>query len=349
MLALASLSSAAVAQTAATMIGIGAEQARNAALFGVAQNDNVSARLGTLRGKHNACDRFDIGANVRWERAPQAQEAKPAAVAGPRLADALLRAGCGGEWAVWAGGDLDIGMLRPRHEQDRDGVRTAGLTLGIDRKLRDLATFGGAIGYGRRGLQTEVEGTDSNAQAGSAMLYTVLEPSPRFDVSVLVGTGEVAFDSRGAQQARIESTFVDRGGKQLFGSLALRAELSTRHVRIAPYARYGVVRNHLDTYRTIEDVLALGIAAGTAFTVATVTVAPEARVEQRRARSGVDCDSAPGEPLSVALPSYGGAAASLTVPFRFGRATSIEFEYAIASGTDLPRNETLRATLQAPL
>jgi hypothetical protein len=345
LVALASIGSAAPAQTGTTILS--AEQARTAALFGIAQNNNVNGRLGTLRDKHTACDRFDVGANIRWERAPAADEEIPADVAGPRLTSALLRGGCGGEWAVWAGGDLDIGMLRPRSEQrDRDGVRTSGLTLGIDRKLRDLATVGGAIGYGRRSLL--IDGADGSARAGSAMLYTVLEPLPVLDVSVLVGIGELGFDSRSAQQAKPESPFVDHGGSHLFGSLDLRAEMTGGDFRIAPYARYDVVRNQLDTYRASEEVLAFGLSGGIEFTVATVTVAPEARVEQRRVRSGVDCDGVPGEPSAVALPSYGSATASLTLPFRFGRATSIALEYAFASSTDAPRSEALWARLQAP-
>src|SRR5512134_3182665 len=72
--------SAASAQTTAVAGGVHAEQVAAAARFGIAQVDNANARLRSLHRGHDGCDRFDIGANIRWERVPSAGDAGPAAV-----------------------------------------------------------------------------------------------------------------------------------------------------------------------------------------------------------------------------------------------------------------------------
>ena len=75
--------------------GIQLEQAAAAARFGAAQADNVNGRLRLLHAGHAPCsDRFDIGANIRWERAPPAEGTRPAPTGELNLADVLGRSRC---------------------------------------------------------------------------------------------------------------------------------------------------------------------------------------------------------------------------------------------------------------
>ena len=75
--------------------GIQLEQAAAAARFGAAQADNVNGRLRLLHADHAPCsDRFDIGANIRWERAPPAEGTRPAPTGELNLADVLGRSRC---------------------------------------------------------------------------------------------------------------------------------------------------------------------------------------------------------------------------------------------------------------
>lgn len=358
-------SSAAAAQTGAVPGGVHAEQVAAAARFGIAQIDNANARLRSLHRGHDGCDRFEIGANIRWERVPSAGAAGPAAVGGPNLADAFKRSTCDGGLALWAGGSLDLGILRPSSTIDRSDFRTSGLTLGADMKMGDVAIIGGAIGYGRHDADVDAAGSVSRAHGQNVMLYGTFEPLRAVDIDAMVGYGGLSFDLHRWPATESEVRSADRGGAQFFGSVAVSADLVAPKVRVAPYARYDHVRSRIDGHAeaaladgrmcVTEDALALGIYAGITFSLASATVEPGLRVEQRRVRSGaVDrlqaCADRPSadQALRESVDSDGSLAASLIVPVRFGSAASVAFEYSYASSSDAVRNESVRALLQTP-
>jgi uncharacterized protein with beta-barrel porin domain len=369
LLALLASSAAPAMQTGAVVGGIHAEQVAAAALFGIAQTDNANARLRSLHRQHDGCDRFDIGANIRWERVPSAGEAGPAAVGGPNLADAFKRLTCDGGLALWAGGSLDLGFLRPSSAIDRSDFRTSGLTLGADMKMVDGAIIGAAIGYGRHDADVPAAGSESKADVQQVMLYGTFEPNDAVDIDTVIGVGQLAFDARRWPATGVEMLSGDRGGSQFFGSLAFSADLAAPNIRVAPYARYDYVRSHLDAYgqrggaatalaygrmAAEEDALALGIYAGLTLTLGSATVEPGLRVEQRRRSGAIDqlqaCADRPSAAQVVreSVDSDGSLAASLIVPVRFGPAASVAFEYSYASSSDAPRTESVRAQLQAP-
>ncbi len=351
--------------------GIQLEQAAAAARFGAAQADNVNGRLRLLHAGHAPCsDRLDIGANIRWERAPSAEETRPAPTGELNLADALKRSRCDRPFTAWADGDIDFGFLRPSTATDRSDIRTSGLSLGADTKLRDGVIVGAAIGYGRNDANVDSDGSESRALGRSLILYGTFDSLKAVHIDASIGVGELSFDARRWQATDAEVVSAERGGSQFFGSLGFSADLVAPNVRVAPYARYHFVRSHLDAYgergsapaalahghiAASEDALALGIHAGFTLTLGSAAVEPGLRVEQRRVRSGsfdqvLTCADDPLVAHMLRQPADfdGYLDASLTVPVRFGRAASIAFEYNYANSSDTLRAESVRARLQAP-
>jgi uncharacterized protein with beta-barrel porin domain len=372
LLALLVSAAAPAMQTDEVVRGIHAEQVAAAARFGIAQTDNANARLRSLHREHDGCDRFEVGANIPWERIPSAGEAGAAAAAtgGPNLADAFKHLPCDGGFALWAGGSLDVGFLRPSSAIDRSDFRTPGLTFGADMRMVDGAIIGAAIGYGRHDADIDAAGSESRADAQHVMLYGTFEPNDAVDVDTVIGVGELALDARRWQPTGVEMLSGDRGGSQFFGSFGFSADLVAPNLRVAPYARYDYVRSQLDAYgerggaaplfdygrwATEEDALALGVYAGLTLKLGSATVEPGLRVEQRRVRSVAfdqlqACDDGPSAIHIVceSVDSEGSLAASLIVPVRFGPAASVAFEYSYASSSDASRTESVRAHLQAP-
>jgi hypothetical protein len=348
--------------------GIQVEQVSAAARFGVAQTDNVNGRLGLLHVGQAACsDRFDVGANIRWERAPSADGTRPAA-SELKLVDAFGRSRCDRSFAAWADGDIDFGFLRPSTAADRSDFRTSGLTLGADTRLRDGLIVGAAVGYGRNDADVDADDSENRTRGQSLTLYGTFDPLQAVDIDASIGVGELSFDARRWQATDAQILSVGRGGSQLFGSLGFSAELVAPNVRVAPYARYNFVRSHLDAYgerssaaalaygnvAASEDALALGIYAGVTLKLGSAAIEPGLRVEQRRVRSAFDqvvtCSDGPSlaNALCQSADSDGSLGASLTVPVRFGRAASIALEYNYASSSDALRAESVSARLQAP-
>ena len=350
--------------------GIQLEQAAAAARFGAAQADNVNGRLRLLHAGHAPCsDRFDIGANIRWERAPPAEGTRPAPTGELNFADVLGRSRCDRPFAAWADGDVDFGFLRPSTATDRSDIRTSGLSLGADTKLLDGVVVGAAIGYGRNDATVDNDRGESRALGRSLTLYGTFDSLKAVHIDASIGVGELSFDARRWQVTDAE-ILAERGGSQFFGSLGFSADLVAPNVRVAPYARYHFVRSHLDAYgergsapaalahghiAANEDALTLGIYAGFTLTLGSAAVEPGLRVEQRRVRRGAfdEALTCAGDPLVAHMlrqpaDADGKLDASLTVPVRFGRAASIAFEYNYANSSDTLRAESVRARLQAP-
>ena len=337
------------------------------ARLGAAQADNVSARLRTLHSDQRLCDRFEIGANILWERNPSGSSESATPTAQPKLADAFKRARCDGAFAFWARGDLDFGFLRPRAAPDRSEFRTPGATIGADFRVFDRAVVGTAFGYGLQGVPIDPAGSESRARTQSLIVHGTFAPVRFIDVDALVGTGALVLDAGRMQASGLDVGFADRSGSQGFGSLALSANLTGARVRLAPYARYDQVRSRLDGFVERDatsatsygaacaaaDTLTLGVQASFRLLFAAMTVEPAVSIEQRRLRSAGDYESMTAEPMTgfgprQVIDSDESLGASLRVPLRFGHRTSLAFEYRYNSNSDSTRTESLRALLQTP-
>jgi hypothetical protein len=355
--------------------GINAAQTSASARFGAAQLDNVTARMRMLHLGHDPCaTQIDIGTNIRWERraastegqAP-AQNANNSEQIGTSLRERSPR--CERPFAIWAGGNVDIGFLRPSSAPNRSDIRTSGVTLGADMKLRDELTAGVALGYGREETEIDVGGSENQARAQGMMLYGSFKPLKSIEVDAMLGYGDLSFDARRRQATDTVMLSGDRDGSQFYGSLALSAVWQSPSMKFAPYARFDHVRNRLDARRESgaatagltggsmnvgEDSIALGLHAGCSLTLGRATLEPGLRLEQQRARiSGADQGSAyadlpqTGYVLSNAAELDDLTSAALSLLLRF-RSWSVGVEYNYATSNDTFRNETTRATLRAP-
>jgi hypothetical protein len=344
-----------------------ATQSEVVARLGAAQTDNVSARLRTLHAGQTLCDRFEIGANIRWERSPGGSNAPTPSQAPPKFADAFNRKRCDGAFALWARGDLDFGFLRPSAALDRSELRTPGATIGADVRVLDGAVVGAAFGYGLQGMPLDVAGSESRARTQSLMLHGTFAPVRFIDIDALIGTGALELDAGRMQANGLDIAFADRSGSQGFGSLAVSANLAGTRVRLAPYARYDQVRSRLDAFAdrdagtamtygaacAAEDALTLGVRASFRLLFTAMMVEPALSIEQRRLRSAGDYESTLADPMTgfgprPAADSDESLGASLRVPLRFGHRTSVALEYRYNSNSDSTRTESLRALLQTP-
>ena len=151
-----------------------------------------------LHAGHDPCS-TDIGisANIRWEKSEESAADKKRN--GTR--QCRRQAGGGPSWlrppfAVWAGGNIDFGFLRPSSAADRSDFRTSGLTLGIDTKVRDDLVLGAALGYGRDSTDVDPSGSQSKGEARNAMLYGSFAPFKAVFIDAMAGYGRLSYDAR---------------------------------------------------------------------------------------------------------------------------------------------------------
>jgi hypothetical protein len=350
--------------------GILASQLSAASRFGSAQIQNVGARVRMLHLGQDPCSfTFDVGANIRWER-PSSTTAEPAGAEqaekdAPKNEE---KKRCDSPFAVWAGGNVDFGFLRPSTATDRSDFTTSGLTLGADAQVMPGLVLGGALGYGRDTSEVGSSGSDSRAQTVNATIYGSYQPLKSVYVDFALGYGDLSFDSMRWQNSVL--TLGGRNGSQTFGSLGVSGVFNSGSLQLMPYSRFDRVRSRLGGYvesgpasvalnygdvTAIEDVIAAGLYASYRIPLGRASLEPSLRLEARRVRlSSVD------QTLSYAdLPAYGyvlteGSASDTQALGGFGlmlrmadeSALGVEYSYTGSSGTY--RSETVRALLRAP-
>jgi hypothetical protein len=355
-----------------TVRGIAAAQMSAAGRFGAAQIQNVGARVRMLHLGQDPCSlQFDVGTNARWERADPSTD-QPAdrtkAPAPQKDVEAKERKRCDSPIAVWVGGSIDFGFLRPSTATDRSDFTTSGLTLGADSKVMPGLVLGASLGYARDTTDVGSGGSDSRARGSSVSLYGSYEPIKSLYIDFLLGYGSLDFDSTRWQGTA--SFLGGRSGTQAFGSLGVSGVLGFGPLQISPYGRVDRVRSRLDSYvesgasgaalsfgevTGSENIVAAGLFASYRLPVGRGTLEPSLRLEARRVQ-------APSLDQSLSFadmpsPTYvireGGATDTQTLGglglvFRVDDLLSFGVEYSYTGNSGTYRNETVRAVLRAP-
>ena len=210
----------------------------------------MNSRMQMLHAGHDPCS-TDIGisTNIRWEKSEGSDTDKGAAA--PATADEKTdakRSGCDRPFAVWAGGNIEFGFLRPSYAADRSDFRTSGLTLGIDAKLRDGLVVGATLGYGHDSTDVDPNGSRSKGEAQNGTLYGSFAPTKGVFIDAVAGYGRLSYDA--SRWAQLDTVMLasERSGTQLFGSLGVSGVLQLNGFTLIPYGRFERVNSRLDGY-----------------------------------------------------------------------------------------------------
>ncbi len=350
--------------------GVNTAQITAANRFGSAQINNVKSRMEMLHAGHDPCS-TDIGisTNIRWEKSETSNAEKgatPAAVTDGKPSD---RSGCDRNFAVWAGGNIDFGFLRPSSAADRSDFRTSGLTLGVDTKVRDGIVVGAALGYGHDSTDVDPSGSQSKGEARNAALYASFSPYKSIFIDAMAGYGRLSYDVRRWAQTDRVMLSGDRSGSQMFGSLGMSGMLQLHGFKLAPYGRIERVRSELDSYSengsalaaltygglTVnDDSLVAGFRGSYDFPLGALTLTPSVRLEQRRTHSrAADQSVAYADmPTGVYTLKHASDSSDFTTGgigflLRMGMIFTVDIEYTYTTGSGTFRTETARALLRA--
>ena len=346
-------------------------QIKAATRFGSAQIANVNSRMLMLHAGHDPCS-TDIGisTNIRWEKSEESAADKSAtAPASAQDKPAADRRGCDRAFAVWAGGNIDFGFLRPSSAADRSDFRTSGLTLGIDTKVRDDLVLGAALGYGRDSTDVDPSGSQSKGEARNAMLYGSFAPIKAVFIDAMAGYGRLSYDARRWAQTDIVMLAGDRSGSQLFGSLGVSGVLQLKGFTLAPYGRLERVHSRLDSYTEAgsamsaltygelmvnDDSIIAGLRGSYDVPLGAMTLTPTLRLEQRRthSRAADQAVAYADTPTTVYTLKHASNSSDFTTGgigflLRMGFVFTVDVEYTYTTGSGTFRTQTTRALLRA--
>ena len=155
---------------------------------------------------------------------------------GPRFA---------GETSWWVAGSAIFGNRDATETRSSLRFGTDGISAGADRRMSDRLTLGAGAGYGRddtdAGSSSRVKST-----AGSIAAYASYQAGPRTFIDVLLGYGELRFDSRRFVEPIDDYATANRKGSQVFGSVAAAYEHRDRNLLVSPYGRIDFSFDRLD-------------------------------------------------------------------------------------------------------
>jgi outer membrane autotransporter protein len=197
--------------------GLVTEVYRQARRFGRAQTANIANRLHGARADRCRSmtggllvGEFPVGnAAATAASAPQTQGYPPADMESCETLD----------WVVWAEGAIAIGERGRASGSPPVDFTTGGVTVGIDRRLRQDLIAGMAVGLGRDSADIGNDGTTSLGRNISLAGYGSFTPNQNIFFDVIGGVGLLGYDTHRFIPSSGGFADDERDGTMLFGSL----------------------------------------------------------------------------------------------------------------------------------
>lgn len=214
-------------------------------------------------------------------------------------ADGGAGAATGGDWGTWIAGSLRTG--RQDGQAGELDFESDGLSLGVDRRIREDLVIGVGLGWGRDDNEVGDEGSRLDGESQALAVYASWHPGERGFLDVVLGRQSLEFDLRRYVTATGGLVSGRREGDQWFASLSAGAAFDSGALRTTPYARLDVLRTELDAYTETGDpvwALAYGpmdiehtvLSGGVRFEgfrdLGWATLAPQLRIEYQRLLEG---------------------------------------------------------------
>ncbi len=197
---------------------------------------------------------------------------------------------------LWVAGTANFGSRNATAERDRMRFSTDGVSAGVDRRFSTRLAGGFGVGYGHD--ESDVAASSRlKARVASVAAYASYQPAPRLFIDMLVGYGQLRFDTRRYVEAADLNADGRRKGSQVFGSLGASYDARKENLLVSPYGRIDFSVDRLDAVsetgagnyalryeeakqRSVQ--VAAGLRAESKHATEFGFAVPRARVEYRR-------------------------------------------------------------------
>jgi uncharacterized protein YhjY with autotransporter beta-barrel domain/uncharacterized protein YjdB len=164
--------------------------------------------------------------------------------------------GAGGDAAsgvsLWTGGTIDLGLRRSKAGLSKLDFTTQGVSLGADVSLGDTVVIGGGTGYSSDSTEIGTSGSRSKATSTVGVVYGAWRPAENTYLELVLGWGEMSFDSRRIVALTGLPAFGERDGGQLFASVTAAFEQRDGALTWTPYGRLALVSAKLDAFTEVS-------------------------------------------------------------------------------------------------
>ena len=198
-------------------------------------------------------------------------------------------------WAIWSEGSITFGEIEGTNTSSIIGMKSNGVTLGIDKKINKNQMYGFAIRIEGDKNDIGSSGTKINTDGYSFSIYGTRPVTDNSYIDSNIGIGRLKTNSERVHQSGILSG--TREGEQIFGSVAFSKEatlydkespltlsfygrLDAAHTRLKRYSETGTIAALNFGDQNIETARgSIGMLADDKFKFKEITFTPNARLE----------------------------------------------------------------------
>jgi outer membrane autotransporter protein len=202
------------------------------------------------------------------------------------------------DWAIWSEGSVTIGEIEENSTSSAKGIKSNGITIGIDKIVDKNQMYGAAIRIEDDENDIGTSGTKLNTDGYSLSFYGTFPLSDNTYIDSTLGVGLLRTDlTRKHQSGTLSGT---REGEQMFGSilygsesLLYGAESNNNQLTLSLYGRVDAAYTKLKSYSDSGTVAAIsyneqqiktarasiGILVDDEIKIREITFMPNARLE----------------------------------------------------------------------
>ena len=126
------------------------------------------------------------------------------------------------DWAIWSEGSITIGEIEATNTSSIRGIRSNGITLGIDKKINKNQMYGAAIRIEDDKTDIGITGTKLNTDKYSLSFYGTIPFKDNIYIDSAIGIGLLQTNSERIHQSG--RLYGKRNGDQVFGSIVFGRE-----------------------------------------------------------------------------------------------------------------------------
>lgn len=158
--------------------------------------------------------------------------------------------GAPGGTNIWVEGNINFGSRRANSLTTSKNLQFSsdGISIGIDRAFAKNLILGLGIGVADDRTRIGTDGSESEAEATSFVIYSSFRLSQNFYLDALIGQSSVDFESSRYVAAVDSYVFGQRDADLWFASLAASYEYQNNDLLLAPYVRIDSFNDRLKAY-----------------------------------------------------------------------------------------------------
>ena len=155
----------------------------------------------------------------------------------------------GNDWLTWVNADITVGEIDETGASSSQDILANGISLGFDKRLSSNKLFGLSMRIANDKVDIGNAGTNISTQSVNVSAYGSYFADNDSFIDLLIGFGHLQSDIDRVRGGI--TTYGDRKGSQIFGSLRFGKKIDYEDLNIYPYGKIHTIFTQLNDYTEV--------------------------------------------------------------------------------------------------